>query len=173
MTDALMSLREYARHRGVSLKAVQKAIQDGRIDVVPTAKGNKINPEIADKQWAERTTPKPVGSDTTGPSYYKSKAEKEFYAAKIAELDYRQRMGELLEIRSVKKQLEQICTICRNQLLNLPDQLAPDLASMDDVHSISILLYKRINGSLAELSEALSKTAEMTTDDQEFESLTT
>jgi hypothetical protein len=47
-----MGYREYARHRGVSLGAVQKAIRDKRISL----NGNgKIDPETADRDWAANT----------------------------------------------------------------------------------------------------------------------
>lgn len=54
---ALVSLRAYARHRGVNLNAVQKAIKSGRITTV----GGKIDIESADKQWQSNTDPSPRG----------------------------------------------------------------------------------------------------------------
>lgn len=48
----LMGLRAYARHRGVTLGAVQKAIKSGRISV---DENNKINAGLADLAWAENT----------------------------------------------------------------------------------------------------------------------
>lgn len=54
----LMGYREYARHRGCSLKAVQKAIKDGRIK---TSLGNGNKPQIdsdqADAAWVVNTDP--------------------------------------------------------------------------------------------------------------------
>jgi hypothetical protein len=52
-----VSLRAYARHRGVSLRAVQKAIQAGRIEKTPAG---KIDVQIADTQWDRRTAPRPL-----------------------------------------------------------------------------------------------------------------
>lgn len=77
----LLSFRAYARHRQVSLRAVQKAIAAGRIQTVPDKKGKpKIDPEAADKLWEsltdiakrpppEVTTPKapPPGIDYLDP----------------------------------------------------------------------------------------------------------
>ena len=51
----LLSQRAYARHRGCSQAAVWKAIRDGRISVVKLAKGVKINPRTADREWTENT----------------------------------------------------------------------------------------------------------------------
>ena len=52
-----VSLRAYARHRGVSLRAVQKAIQAGRIEKTPAG---KIDVQIADTHWDRRTAPRPL-----------------------------------------------------------------------------------------------------------------
>jgi hypothetical protein len=48
----LMSYRAYARHRNVTLRAVQKAIESGRIEV--TAE-KKIDQEKADRMWLANT----------------------------------------------------------------------------------------------------------------------
>ena len=66
-----LSLRAYAKHRGVTLRAVQKAIESGRILTVKDDQGRpKINPEESDKRWAEMTDPamqreKPAASAAT------------------------------------------------------------------------------------------------------------
>jgi hypothetical protein len=61
----LLSVRAYAKHRGVSHTAVQKAIADGRIT---RRKDGKIDSARADKQWAERTDhSKPLNSVTGDP----------------------------------------------------------------------------------------------------------
>jgi hypothetical protein len=52
-----VSLRAYARHRGVSLRAVQKALETGRIE--RTAAG-KVDVQLADTQWDRRTAPRPL-----------------------------------------------------------------------------------------------------------------
>lgn len=49
-----LSIRAYARHRGVSHVAVKKAIDTGRISQLPDG---TIDPVVADDQWAANTTP--------------------------------------------------------------------------------------------------------------------
>ena len=48
----LMGYREYARHRGVSLGAVQKALRAGRISA---NEEKKIDSAVADRDWAINT----------------------------------------------------------------------------------------------------------------------
>lgn len=56
MTREPMSLRAYARHRGVSLRAVQKALASGRI---AARKDGRVDPALADANWARNTAPRP------------------------------------------------------------------------------------------------------------------
>jgi hypothetical protein len=51
-----MTLRAYARHRGVSLRAVQKALKSGRIS---TREDGRLDAEVTDANWARNTAPRP------------------------------------------------------------------------------------------------------------------
>ena len=53
----MLGLGVYARHKGVTLRAVQKAIEAGRLSHVLNDKGQRqlISIEQADKEWAENT----------------------------------------------------------------------------------------------------------------------
>ena len=54
---ALMGFREYARHRKVTLRAVQKAIEAGRITVVGEGAQRRIDADQADRDWRANTDP--------------------------------------------------------------------------------------------------------------------
>ncbi len=113
-----MSLRAYARHRGVALSAVQKAIASGRIHPEPDG---SIDPIKADAQWdrhtrtAQPTTPRvttarpppvsqpaapppmpPASDDARGVDYHKARAVRETYAARLAKLEFEERAGKLI-----------------------------------------------------------------------------
>lgn len=51
MAVVLVSKAAYARHRGCDEKAVRKAISEGRISTID----GKIDPAVADIQWAQNT----------------------------------------------------------------------------------------------------------------------
>lgn len=53
----MLGLNEYARHRGVTLRAVQKAIEAGRISHVLNTRGQRqlISKEQADQEWQANT----------------------------------------------------------------------------------------------------------------------
>jgi hypothetical protein len=62
-----ISQRAYARHRGVTPKAVQKAIASGRISIMA---GGKVDPVVADAEWARNTDQtKPLNSVTGNPRH--------------------------------------------------------------------------------------------------------
>jgi len=160
-----MGLREYAKHRNVSLKAVQKAIADKRIECVMLDGHKRIDPNLADKLWLERTSKPKISSNEDIENYHKSKAEKEHFLAKHAELDYRARIGELLETRDVKSRIERLNSITRQHLLNIPDQAAPELIAMTNVHEITNYLYVKINSALESLVGSCDLEKDVTTDD--------
>lgn len=67
----LMSQRAYARHRGVTHRAVQKAVADGRIKLVD----GKIDAAQADRDWKRNTDEsKPLNSVSGNPKHRKVSA---------------------------------------------------------------------------------------------------
>jgi hypothetical protein len=62
MAVHLMTVSEYARHRGCDEKAVRKAIASGRISVIEKDGRKWIDPVVADIQWAQNTRAR-VGRD--------------------------------------------------------------------------------------------------------------
>lgn len=64
MAENWVSLRAYARHRGVRLAAVQKAIESGRVTAVRRREDGRlqaIESTAADLQWAMNTDPVEAG----------------------------------------------------------------------------------------------------------------
>lgn len=66
MAVQLMTVSQYARHRGCDEKAVRKAIEAGRISVIEKDGKRWIDPEVADIQWARNTRAR-VGSGSGSP----------------------------------------------------------------------------------------------------------
>ena len=54
-----LSIRAYARHRGVTDTAVHKAIRSGRLEALPDG---TIDPDQADTQWARNTSAPKTGT---------------------------------------------------------------------------------------------------------------
>lgn len=64
---ALMGVREYGRHRGVSHVAVIKAIEAGRITATGSGRDRKIDSDQADRDWVTNTDASRVAVHATAP----------------------------------------------------------------------------------------------------------
>lgn len=176
----LMSYSAYAKHRGCSIEAVMRAVESGRIKVKAGKKGERvIDPEVADKEWAENTDPMmqrahrtdpsalPNASalseaeleaddsgDDDAPNLFAAKAKKEHYLAKHAKLKYEQAAGSLVEAEAVKKAAFETGRTIRESLLGIPDRIAGELAGETDPHKVHVVLTREITMALEELSRA-------------------
>lgn len=136
---AALSLRAYAKHRGVTLKAVQKAIESGRIH--PNADG-KIDTDRADAEWARNTGPKVRRTASTsnpapprpeqpraepsaggGLDYAMARAIIANYEARLVKLDYEERIKKLVKADEVSIAAFNLFRMFRDRLLNMPDRV--------------------------------------------------
>ncbi len=171
-TTPLISQSEYANRRNVSREAVRQAVAAGRISLID----GKIDPDVADMQWAKNTKnpkaafaqPKPL-LDFTAPTQPSaapsqplpdsaitqtvydlqlSRAKREHHEANIAEMRERQKAGELVELAQVHLAYTTLAAQLRAALERIPDKITPRLAAETDEHAIHTLL-------LAELDQAM------------------
>ena len=155
---AKLSIRAYAKYRGVSDAAVRRAIDDGRITTMPDG---QIDPEIADKQWEANTDDKyrPKGNISASPdsgiSYQKSRANKELFEALLKKLEYEERSGKLVEIAKMEVDAFTAARVARDKLLAIPDRLAPTLVGVTDIHELKEILRKEILATLQNLTDFL------------------
>ncbi len=177
-----MSLRAYARHRGVALSAVQKAIASGRIHPEPDG---RIDPIKADAQWdrhtrtSQPTTPRvttvrppPVAQhasqptapppmpqasdDARGVDYHKARAVRETYSARLAKLEFEERTGKLLNADEVKVKYFNLARLLRDRIQQIPRKVAPQIVAavvaQPDQRVVEDLLMEAIREALEELS---------------------
>lgn len=169
MSDGMLSLRGYAKHRSCSLSAVQKAIDTKRISTVQDGKGRtKIDPVVADIQWAQNTNPlqqergslksfektqadlaaqsdaltmsptSPGGVQTSALTNEKTRSEK--LRSEMLELQLAQKRGELVRVEDVSRALANKLKAAQEQLSSMADRLAPILAAETDVNAIDVIL---------------------------------
>jgi hypothetical protein len=126
-----ISLRAYAKHRGVSHTAVEKAVKQGRIRTTPDG---KIDPEQADRDWNRNSSPvnaparapkaAPAAEPlVSGPSYAQSRAVREAYEARLAKLTYEERVKKLINADEVRIAAYNFARMMRDRLLNVPDRV--------------------------------------------------
>ena len=150
----LLSRREYAVHRGVTVAAVQKAVETGRISLID----GKIDPEKADKEWAENTNPiynSPRTDDSSSNPYQKSKIMKTTYDAMLKKLEYEERAGKLIPRAQVESDAFAAARTARDHLLMIPKRVAPRIIGLKNISDIEYILSQEITSSLTSLCNIL------------------
>ncbi len=144
-----LTLRGYARHRGMTLEAVRKAVNSGRIS---TVKG-KIDPKKADRQWDANTDPTKGkgtrsnghngdGGDEAKGTMLRAQTKRAIYKAHAAELEYQEKVGKLVDAEEVQRAWAQIVTEFRAAVMAVPVKVRTRLShlSAEDVGVIDELL---------------------------------
>jgi hypothetical protein len=186
---AQMGFREYARHRGVALRAVQKAIEAGRIKTVLVDGRAKIDSDQADREWAQNTDlakqsllhgtgPLPpqdaddddpiVDTGTSGnadtEAYRKARAERERIRVEREQLELDQLRGQLIDLEEAKRLAFTAFRALRDAVLNVPARIKDQVAVESDAFRVEQLIE-------TELAAALDKfdTARVLRDDDDDE----
>lgn len=169
-----LSIRGYAKYRGVSETAVRKAIKQGRIS---KSSDGKIDPKIADNQWDKNTdpaqikqpdisekpdysqnsSPNPQSNLTGGPSYQQSRAIKEAYSAKLIRLQFEKESKKLISVDEVKVAAFNAARMTRDRILNIPDRVIPQLVGKTDIFEMKEILRNELVKALEELSKVHEK----------------
>jgi hypothetical protein len=180
-TVAMMgvSLRAYARMRGCSLTAVQKAIASKRITTLPDG---TIDPERANQEWAKNTfAGQTIGRRPTAPApsrggsaqppvipqagevssdpvaaYLRARAVNETFKAKVSQLEYEERTGKLILAVRASEYAATFSAIVKDGLMAMPDRLAPMLAAVDDEKAIHRMLAAEVSALLRKVSKAVA-----------------
>ncbi len=175
----LISQREYARRRGISHVAVQRAVNAGRISTVE----GKIDPDQADREWIQNTDhskprnritgrPKhtrtpgepsepmdfggPVeasGGNGTASGYAKARAARELYAAQLSKLELDRQRGILVRADEVRIGAFNMARKARDQLIALPERLSTVLAAIQDPSEIQRVLEEEVERICQEIAE--------------------
>ena len=98
---------------------------------------------------------RPKGSGATADTYVllaKARAKRETYRAQMAEVEYRARIGELLEAKDVAATWVAQVGIAKGRLLSLPARLAPAVLGLGDLRAIETVIREAIHEALTELS---------------------
>ena len=120
-----------------------------------TATAQDIPTEAHARPEGARGPGRPKGSGATADTYVllaKARAKKETYRAQMAEVEYRARIGELLEAKIVAATWVAQVGIAKGRLLSLPARLAPAVLGLGDLRAIETVIREAIHEALTELS---------------------
>lgn len=159
-----MSMRAYARHRGVTHTTVMMAVRTGRISI--NADG-KIDPVQADQEWAMSTDlTKPLNSVTgstakgsqrkqTGSvalNFNAARAAHETYKARRAKLEFEQLAGKLVNAEDVRRRWFTAGRRVRDSIMTVADRVAPIVTGMNDSSEVHRIIANELRTALEELT---------------------
>jgi predicted DNA-binding protein YlxM (UPF0122 family) len=162
----LITMAELAKLKNVSRMAVSKKVKSGKLDgAVVNHNGKKlVNKEEAFRLWNIQAPP---SKDTTVrkqlkqeidnktidqiPNYGESKAKREHFLAELAKLDVEQKKKDLIPVAEIKKSSFEIGRAIRENLTNLADRLANQIAGETDPQIIHKLLTEEHRTALEQL----------------------
>lgn len=173
----LLTRREYADYRkeqgfaGGTYQTVCRKIKEGKISLID---GKLIDPEVSDIEWNRNTdntrlrvdeqialgdqrTPCQLDADSEIPEYQVSKARIEAIKAIKEQLSLDEMQGELVRVSDVFDELFDVINTMKGSLLLIPQRVAPELASLNDVTDIENALEDEITKTLAQLSVQLDR----------------
>lgn len=162
-----LSIRAYARHRGVSHVAVIKAIEAGRI--TQQADGT-IDPEQADRDWEQNTASArkkstmqnhiaaesvSTTSSPNGTSLLQARTVNEVVKAQTNKVRLAQLKGELVDRPQAIAHVFRLARTERDAWLNWPARISAQLAAKLDVdpHAMHVALEAAVREHLQELGE--------------------
>ncbi len=165
-----ISLRAYARHRGTSAPSVLRAIKRGRLNasLVIDAKGKTqiADVALADIEWAENT------DLSRAPGYVKARegkgpgrasggarevsslaaasAREKDWRAKLAELEFQTKSGQLVNGDEVKARMVDLFTRCKTKLLGVPSKAKHAMPHL--THADVLTLDRLVREALEDLA---------------------
>jgi hypothetical protein len=147
-----ISIRAYARHRGVSHTAVEKAIAAGRISTQPDG---GIDPAVADVEW-EHNTLYPQAGGGNSAEFTRARTVHEHYRARLAKLAYDEKAGMLVSKAEVQTAAFNQYRQFRDAMFNIPPRVAAQLAAETDEARVYELLVVEIRKALNDYADAAS-----------------
>ena len=155
----LISQAEYARRRGVAKSAVAKAVKEGRITLID----GKIDPAVADIQWAQNTRSRadagrpasesgevmgdalqagnnapqaPDSAPTAKDDYQTLRVRRETAAVEREERENLKEAGLLVSRSAVRTGVFDAFRALRDEILSTPQRAAPAVVGLGDTRDI-------------------------------------
>lgn len=175
MSDGSVTVAEYARRLGVSHEAVRKAVKVGRLAKSVTWGANnkpRLMPDLADQEWAANTDkaqqrvpavppPRPdppppaaepeQSQEPRTATFQQARTLREAYMARLARLEFEEKSKQLVRADAVKNEAFKVARVVRDNLLNIPDRVAAELANETNQFKVHQRLTHEIRRALEDM----------------------
>ncbi len=171
-----ISIRAYARHRGISDAAVRKAIKTGRVTPEPDG---TIDTAKADRQWQTNTNQQPSSSNLkavpdmafdavretlkensmpvagSGTTFIQARTANEVLKAQTNRIRLQKLKGELIDRAKVLAHVYKLARTERDAWINWPARISSTMAAelSVDAHTMHVTLERYVREHLSELAE--------------------
>lgn len=150
---SLMTKAQYAKHRGVTPQAISKLVKNDRVLVT---EDGLIDSEISDVLLEEFSDQDSATSQLANKlsgisSYAEQRALLTEYKARITKIELDRLEGRSIDADQVRRAAFDTARRVRDTILNLPDRIAPLVATADGVHAIRTILDTELRKGLMEL----------------------
>lgn len=135
---------EIARKTGKSRALITRKAKQGKL----VEKDGELDVEASVQAIMEDVS-------TTCETYAEAQRRKEVALADLRELELAQKSGQLIEVSGAALFLANASKAVTNQLLALPDKLAPLIAAVTDIRECRDMLLKEIKQALENLPEKI------------------
>src|SRR5574344_528590 len=167
-----VSLREYARLRGVRLNAVQTALKSGRIH---TTKDGKIDVEAANKEWFINTDPAKqrkndplfdsqiesmsAGKPNNMATFQQAKTADIYYRAMLAKAKLRMLNGETIDRKRAGMHAFNMGRALRDLFLSFSSRYGALIAAElgTDEHKTVMVIYENVSKLLSESEDLINR----------------
>ena len=149
-------LTRYAKHAGISAEVVAKELRKLGIDFRRRFNFHDTDQKRAAMRHPARAPFRKVNQrkeETAqallfGGSFAEAQAEKERYKAKLAKLEYEEKIGKLVDRESIEREAFRVARVVRDAMLSLPDRLAALVTAETDQAKNHTLMTKEIMAAL-------------------------
>lgn len=142
-----VSIRAYAKHRGVVHGAVQKAIESGRI--TPLADGS-IDIAQADKQWEQNTNANKARNIPKSSGYMDAQILKMKAEATLAQMKVKKALGALISLDELIVFMRVLTNDLSSHFLSLGRNIAPKVIDEKDIIKITRVIDDEVKRLICE-----------------------
>jgi phage terminase Nu1 subunit (DNA packaging protein) len=164
MTTSTQS--EFATLIGKDKSYVTRLKQAGRLVLVQTSDGERVDVEASQALLAKTADPAHGGQDAergrgagkaANGSYNDARTRNELAKAQMAELDLAVQQGKLVDAEEARLFAADLATSFRSALEILPDRLAPELVPLKETEEVRAVLVENFGVVLGDLADKILK----------------
>jgi len=157
-TEDLDAFRDNSDPAGAERGAVQAAIHAAKKEQPNSSGTGKTEPrvqaeEVVAPSQSDATEPRP---DRFGATLVAAKTKTAVMQANKAELDFKERRGELLSRHDVKQHVAGACRKVTQRMRAWPSRMGPMLASINDASECASIIETEVRQLLAEFQEDMA-----------------